>query len=436
MDKLFVGVARESITPPLGTILFGYPQKRLATEVHDGLNVTAFAFKSGEERLIMISADICVLEEDECDIIANEISAATGIPADRITFSATHTHSGPTPKDLVGWDEKNVDYIVNILRPKSKKAALNAISNMKEALMGVGTTNSLVGINRRERSLDGKILLGQNPWGVFNTEMTVLHFKSTDGESIGTMVNYGAHGTAAGDSTLITRDWPGAMCDAIEEKTGAIAAFFPGPTGDTGPRVSNGKTTGNINDVESLGKQAGEDALKALSGITDFITPEIKFLVGEIKLPYKPLMPLEEAKAALAALGDTQKLNGVSKNKAYKYSRVIEEYESGRPMKESFSYKTVLISIGDIVFMTFPFEVFTEIPLRIARVSPFKKTLALNNTGGSLIYFPTKSEIVLGGYEVVMFEHFGIYSFGDDSDSYAVKGYLELLGKLNDMKSN
>ena len=43
---------------------------------------------------------------------------------------------------------------------------------------------------------------------------------------------------------------------------------------------------------------------------------------------------------------------------------------------------------------------------------------------------------MLGGYEVVMFEHFGIYSFGDDSDSYAVKGYLELLGKLNDIKNN
>ena len=47
-----------------------------------------------------------------------------------------------------------------------------------------------------------------------------------------------------------------------------------------------------------------------------------------------------------------------------------------------------------------------------------------------MIYFPTKSEIVLGGYEVVMFEHFDTYSLVEDSDSYAVKGCLEALGEL------
>ena len=430
MNKFFAAVAREAITPPLGTLLYGYPSIREASEVHDDLNVTAFAFRQGDVRLVMLTADICVLTEEDCIAIANDISTASGIPADCVTFSATHTHSGPTKRNSVGWGEKNVEFIETILRPKAKAAALAALSNMKEAIMGVGTINSLVGINRRERSLDGNILLGQNPWGVFNTEMTVLHFKTPNGENIGTMVNYGAHGTAAGSSTIITRDWPGAMCDTIEENTGAIAAFFAGPSGDTGPRVSNGKTTGTITDVEALGKQAGEDALKAVSSITEFTVPELKAIRRDVNLPYKPLMPLEEAESALAALGDIEKLSGVSLKKAHKYKLVIDEYKNDRPRKTEFTYKATFVCIGEVAFVSFPFEVFSEIALRIARVSPFKKTLALNNTGGSMIYFPTKSEIVLGGYEVVMFEHFDTYSLVEDSDSYAVKGCLRALEEL------
>ena len=430
MEKFFVGVARECITPPLGTLLYGYPSKRPADEVHDDLNVTAFAFKNGDEKLIMLTADICALADDECSVIAREISEATGIPTDRITFSSTHTHSGPTTRNSVGWGEKNIEFIEKLLRPGAKAAALSAIENMKEAVMGVGSVDSYVGINRRERSLDGNILLGQNPWGVFNTEMTVLHFKTPSGENIGTMINYGAHGTAAGAGTAITRDWPGVMCDTVEKETGAIAAFFAGPSGDTGPRVSNGKTTGTIADVEELGSKAGTDALRAISSISDFSAPELRILSAEVSLPYKPLMSLEDAKAALLALGDPEKLSGVSLKKAHKYKMVIEEHEAKHPIKEAFNYKTTLISLDDVAFVSFPFEVFSEISLRIAKASPFKKTLTLNNTDGSMIYFPTKSEIVLGGYEVIMFEHFDTYSLVEDSDSFAVKGCLKLLGEL------
>ena len=40
-----------------------------------------------------------------------------------------------------------------------------------------------------------------------------------------------------------------------------ISTFFAGPSGDTGPRLSNGLTTGNIKLMEKLGEIAGNDAV-------------------------------------------------------------------------------------------------------------------------------------------------------------------------------
>ena len=50
MNAMFkVGIAREKITPPLVTVLYGYPNMRRAESVHDDLYLTAYAFSSGED---------------------------------------------------------------------------------------------------------------------------------------------------------------------------------------------------------------------------------------------------------------------------------------------------------------------------------------------------------------------------------------------------
>ncbi len=50
------------------------------------------------------------------------------------------------------------------------------------------------------------------------------------------------------------------MTDAVEKESGAITAFFNGPEGDVGPRLSNGRTVGDLRHVHELGKMAAKDA--------------------------------------------------------------------------------------------------------------------------------------------------------------------------------
>ena len=44
-NKFYVGIAREKVTPPLGTLLYGYSVLRPADKVHDDLYATAYVFK-------------------------------------------------------------------------------------------------------------------------------------------------------------------------------------------------------------------------------------------------------------------------------------------------------------------------------------------------------------------------------------------------------
>ena len=83
--------------------------------------------------------------------------------------------------------------------------------------MGVSTTTSYVGVNRRQFSEQGYVHLGQNPFGSADLTMTVMAFKSLEGENLVNVIHYNSHGTSLGREPQISRDWPGPMVDRIEK---------------------------------------------------------------------------------------------------------------------------------------------------------------------------------------------------------------------------
>ena len=53
-NQFKIGVGREIISPPLGTLLYGYPRKRPASRVHDDLCVSAIACEQGDLRGVKV----------------------------------------------------------------------------------------------------------------------------------------------------------------------------------------------------------------------------------------------------------------------------------------------------------------------------------------------------------------------------------------------
>ena len=431
MSKQFMlGSSKKIITPPLGTPLYGYTTKRPASSVNDDLTVTAVACEQDGLRGVIISADICSVTEQIVDTMREKINKETNIPKENISFSATHTHSGPAIKSSGGWGVANTEYINGILIPQTVSAAVEASKNMVPAVMGVGTTTSLVGINRREIDEDGKVLLGQNPFGVCDTTMTVLAFKDLNGKNILNMVHYSCHGTSAGRCTKITRDWPGIMVDALELQSGATSVFFNGSEGDMGPRISNGSTTGETGDVDyvnEIGNLAAIDAVRAFRSIKDFTEVDFGIIKGVVKLPYKPIPTLEEATAKLAKLDAQEQLIEVDFREHAVLQETIKMHKENAKFDDHMHIDQVMFKFNSTVFVPFPFELFSEIALRLRAYSPFQNTLCTCNTNGSHFYLPTQTEMARGGYEIEIFLYATLYKLQNNTDDTIIKENLRLM---------
>lgn len=429
-QKIFeAGAAREDITPPVGTLLYGYTPDMVSTSVHDPLNVTAAAFRQGEDAALLLSVTLGDFNTGLCDGIRRQIEERTGVPFGRILIAATHTHSGPNTSGIEGWGEIDYPYVENILRPAMLRASERAVAALAPAEISVGETESRVGINRRQQNRDGSISLGQNPWGAFDPTMTCVSLRRADtGAGILNMIHYGCHGTAAGLNHEISRDWSGVMTDRLEKETGILTAYWNGAQGDVGPRLTNGGTTGDIRYAEELGGIAALDAMKAYKARGVWKRGELRILEGELTVPYKPLPPRDEVEKRLASYEDQESLFNVEKLEYAHWRDVAEEYRKGLPAHDTrFRMQETILSLGDVAFVPFPFEIFSGIALRLRAYSPVRYTLSLSNTNGYQAYLPTRDQIALGGYEVACFLYDGAYTLSDDADQYLVEGSLRIM---------
>ena len=428
MEKLQLGTAREIITPAVGSQLYGYAPDVFSESVEDDLTVTAFYFKQGKTQALLLSVTVCLIQTELAENIISQIEQKYKIPKENCMLCATHTHSGPNTCGQVGWGDIDQDYCTKIFVPRILSAVEKAISNMQSVKMGVASGDSFIGINRRELSMENFIELGQNPWGSFNPKMTIVSFINDLGENVAILIHYGAHGTAAGKNHEITRDWSGIMIDELEKQSGALTAFFNGPEGDIGPRLSNGKTVGDISYVRELGKVAAKDAVHIYRNISDFSVPKLLVSNKSLTVPLKKRIDKESAVKQYEPFKEKM-VNLQGMTKVY-FENVIESYEKGISDQDSCEVKQTVIAIGDIVLASFPYELFSEIGMRIDRAIKTKSVLSLSNTNGSEGYFITQDAICRGGYEVNMFLYGHLQQFTDDADFCLIRETVKHIQNL------
>lgn len=430
MDTLFFGAAREVITPPIGGQLYGYNPNIHSTEVADDLTATAFYFAQGETKALMITATVCLIQTELASRILDGVSELTGVPRSAILLSATHTHSGPNVAGSYGWGSIDSTYCEEIFIPKVLCAARKAVQNAVPATMKVAQGKSDVGINRRQLSPKNTIGLGQNPWAPYNPNMTVLSFADEKGKVLGNLIHYGCHGTAAGGNTEITRDWSGHMTDALEAMNGGITGFFNGPEGDVGPRLSNGKTTGGLSYVRELGAKAAADVLQVVSTSLTDAPAAVQAVTVETKVPLKPRISEESARQIREKFKDhTVNLGGQIR---YQMEQILLTYEKGEDHLPAFCFDQTYIRLGNVVFVAFPFELFSEIGMRIDGYFPDLKVLSLSNTNGSAGYMVTEDAICRGGYEVEMFQYGRTQEFCDDADFCLFQAAVDTIQTLKE----
>ena len=431
-EKLMLGVARSIITPTVGTALYGYNPDLFSESINDDLTVTAYALAQGKVSAMLISCTLgsinTLLDKELRELISKE----TSIDCGNIIICCTHTHSAPNLTGTTGWGDIDKDYYESIFLPNIISAAKEASENKVPVTVGYSQGESSGGINRRELTAENKITLGQNPWGPCDKRMTVISFMGEDGERVANLIHYGWHGTAAGRNLEVSRDWSGVMIDVVERDFGGITAFINGPEGDIGPRMPNGKTVG-LQDVKyamELGGYAARDAKTIADKVKVYRNAELTVFGGKVKIPLAKRMPLELAKSEYAK---GLELRSINHDGLYTEccKKTIESYEKGEADETYRAYNQTIIRIGDIAIVSFPFELFTEIGMRIdPYCTEIPYVLSLSNATGSEGYFATESEICRGGYEIKMCDIKHIQPYEKDADFALICETLENLKKV------
>lgn len=433
-STLLAGAAMADITPAVGGKLYGYNDWTVSTSLHDPLDLRALALGNADETpFLMVSVAVGDYGTETCTETRRAIAAACDIPMERIALSAIHTHSGPNVCGVAGWGGVDRPYLDGILIPAAVRAAKEAVASMRPAEFAAADGESLVGVNRRELTEDAEIVFGQNLWAPQDKTMTVIRFRDAETKKgIFQLVHYGCHGTAAGNNKEISRDWIGVMEDRLTNETGILSGFWNGCVGDVGPRVTNGKTTADIFHAEELGGVAAQDAIRIANGFRSAVweTGELRFSDEPITIPVRPIPAKEAVDDYLSAhpAGEYSNIEGLIDD----YMRKAADcYESGvfPPKEKPVPVQTV--RVGDAFAFCFtPYELFSEICLRIRRDAPVRHALAVSLTNGYEAYLPTRDALPRGGYEVACFLHGSIAALCDDADTYLVKGFLKILREM------
>ncbi|MBQ8816059.1 MAG: hypothetical protein IJZ84_02115, partial [Lachnospiraceae bacterium] len=105
--------------------------------------------------------------------------------------------------------------------------------------------------------------------------------------------------------------------------------------------------------------------------------------------------------------------------KAYRmqyYKDVLDAYQNGSEERTHEVFTQSVIKLGDVALVCFPYEMFSEISMRVSRASKVPYTISLCYTNGADSYFATEDALCRGGYEVAAHECIGPQHRVPDAD--------------------
>jgi len=427
-QTLRAGIASDDITPPLGTRLFGYPDPvRLGQVVADRLRATVLLLDGAAHSAALVALDWCLVDEEETALIRTAVAAATGIDPADVTVCASHTHSAPETLACWGWSTRNQAYL-DQARLSIASAARLAHGSMQPVTVGVATSHTEAGVNRREVTLDGRVILGFNEWGPRDDTVTVVRLEGAAGP-LAQIVHLSAHPTSRGKDPDVSRDWPGVMMDRVESVTGAPTLFINGAFGDVAPRMAIRTSAGTGGrDAAEVGLRAADDVLRAWHGIRDFRPVPVETFHGIVTLPFAPLESRAEAQRQLRDLGPQADAAG-ELGCAWNYWNAVR-LAHDQPARSARTFAQTLTRLGPVVIVPFAGEIFSEIALRLRKASPYEHTLCAGTSNGSHGYYVTREARARGGYEVFVGRAYGAYLLAENIDDVLVQENLALLSEM------
>jgi hypothetical protein len=438
---LTAGTARVVITPPVGIGMAGFAGRPPATGVHDDLTATAIVLAEGDTpegdtpeagadggatRVALVALDLIGLRGDGfVAAIKERVREVTGIPPERVFLNCSHTHYGPElGSDREGGDSQIAAAYREVLRHQLAGVIAAADAARRPVTLACGRGAVRVGINRRERKEDGRIVLGQHPEGALDTEVQVWRFDAAGGETpepgapvgwvrrstppVAVLVHYACHGVSLSSQVrLLSADFMGVMRDVVERLVGGAALYVQGACGNINPSLMGA----NWEHPRLLGHALGAEAARVALLAQPVQPLPLRVARERLRLPALLPVSVEAGRARVAALeADRERLDreGVPADAGSRIwnTRTLQRARDGLAALEGgtslppVEAEIGALRIGDAALASNPTELFCEIGMAIKRASPFPWTAVAGYTDGSAGYVPTRAAYPEGGYEV------------------------------------
>ena len=236
-------------------------KKTAPANIHDPIFARVLVLKNGKTSLAIVSLDLILFSSKK---VITEARAKWKV--DHVILSSSHTHTSMIPRGLCptgarqswGWDYVQDDPGVTVDWPGLSEDPWYAATEAKiVAAIGAASTNlfpaqvvagrgpfesAYMAHNRRLVGADGKVTdMWDNPKRLptkpVDPTVGVMQVNDRAGKPRAFLVNYACHPVGLMGSGVLSRDFPGAMVDYIEQELGSdcMAMFLQGAQGDQDP---------------------------------------------------------------------------------------------------------------------------------------------------------------------------------------------------------
>ncbi|MFB3880854.1 MAG: neutral/alkaline non-lysosomal ceramidase N-terminal domain-containing protein [Armatimonadota bacterium] len=415
---LKAGVAKVEVTPPVGARMAGFAGRVFPSlAVHDPLWAKAIVFDNGRTRLAMVGMDLISISERNVAAVREQAAVASGLAPEAVMIAGSHTHSGPAFYDEDRFTDLERSYWA-ALPEKLAKAIAEAAGSLVPVRVGVASGWSAIGINRREVTTEGKVILGRNHFGRFDPEVGVVRVERADGAPLAALVNYACHAVCLmADNYLISADYPGFAMHAIEQRLpGVMGIFFQGACGNVNPReaaVEDGLWSGGSFGIaahagEALAREAVRTWRKAPLAEAD----SIRYASRRISLPTNRPRALKQAEAALER---ARRMAAEPARERTPYLTWYDPPSVERAEKRVARLKAEgeapvecevqALTVGPVSFVAWPGEVFCDFGHELKQRTPLRPTYTIGYANGSIGYVPVPEAFQEGGYEAQAAAH-------------------------------
>ena len=376
--NLRMGAAKVDVTPPVGLSMAGYAGRtNPAIGVHLPLWARAFVCEQGLIRVALVVVDTVGLSEDTTEQMREAILERTGIAIDGILIATTHTHSGPVTTRFRD-DAPDPSYMAD-LKERIVDAVIKASNDLKPVSIGFAQTWEPVFHHNRRK--DGQPI---------DSMLGLVRFSAEDGSAVATWVNYGCHPTIlTGTNLYWSPDFPGVVCNELEQAWGGTSAFFNGCLGDVGPY----RPEQNFAEVQKVGGGLAGSVLELAGNITQTDVSRLNARRLRCTCLLDTLPTSADLKEQLAG----------SRPDSYQAGWAREQLAmraAGDAVPDKVQLELQGFRIGDVFLACFPGQLFGSWGLELRRRWPDDRLVIVNQANAHAGYFPSKVGWDGGGYEV------------------------------------